>query len=139
MPVLTQLNLNIGTEQNPNMVLHDLHDIRISSTDVTTVTRLLGCDAGVNSIAPLTLANAASLLGAIQSKGNIGNTDVDTISVNSIWTNDNQISLPTRYGNLIHLCDTYGNYTALQIYLPSDGGIKTRRKSSNTGTWSAWT
>lgn len=63
MPVLTQLNLNIGTEQNPNMVLHDLHDIRISSTDVTTVTRLLGCDAGVNSIAPLTLANAASLLG----------------------------------------------------------------------------
>lgn len=63
MPVLTQLNLNIGTEQNPNMVLHDLHDIRISSTDVTTVTRLLGCDAGVNSIAPITLANAASLLG----------------------------------------------------------------------------
>ena len=63
MPVLTQLKLNIGTEQNPNMVLHDLHDIRISSTDVTTVTRLLGCDAGVNSIAPLTLANAASLLG----------------------------------------------------------------------------
>ena len=65
MPVLTQLNLNIGTEQNPNMVLHDLYDIRISSTDVTTVTRLLGCDAGVNSIAPLTLANAASLLGDV--------------------------------------------------------------------------
>lgn len=65
MPVLTQLNLNVGTEQNPNMVLHDLHDIRISSTDVTTVTRLLGCDAGVNSIAPITLANAASLLGGI--------------------------------------------------------------------------
>ena len=63
MPVLTQLNLNVGTEQNPNMVLHDLHDIRISSTDVNTVTRLLGCDAGVNSIAPLTLASAASLLG----------------------------------------------------------------------------
>jgi hypothetical protein len=63
MPVLTQLNLNVGTEQNPNMVLHDLHDIRISSTDVTTVTRLLGCDEGVNSIAPLTLASAASLLG----------------------------------------------------------------------------
>ena len=63
MPVLTQLNLNIGTEQNPNMVLHDLHDIRISSTDVNTVTRLLGCDAGVNSIAPLTLDKAASLLG----------------------------------------------------------------------------
>ena len=70
MPVLTQLNLNIGTEQNPNMVLHDLHDIRISSTDVNTVTRLLGCDAGVNSIAPLTLANAASLLG-VDSKARV--------------------------------------------------------------------
>ena len=72
MPVLTQLNLNIGTEQNPNMVLHDLHDIRISSTDVNTVTRLLGCDAGVNSIAPLTLANAASLLGVPQPIFSIG-------------------------------------------------------------------
>lgn len=73
MPVLTQLNLNIGTEQNPNMVLHDLHDIRISSTDVNTVTRLLGCDAGVNSIAPLTLDKAASLLG-VNKRGRVDAT-----------------------------------------------------------------
>jgi hypothetical protein len=78
MPVLTQLKLNIGTEQNPNMVLHDLHDIRISSTDVTTVTRLLGCDAGVNSIAPLTLANAASLLGVVNTKISSGTIQVDS-------------------------------------------------------------
>lgn len=76
MPVLTQLNLNIGTEQNPNMVLHDLHDIRISSTDVTTVTRLLGCDAGVNSIAPLTLANAASLLGGVPYVETVSNNNI---------------------------------------------------------------
>lgn len=84
MAVVDQLNLNIGTEQNPNMVLHDIHDKRISSTDVTTVTRLLGCDAGVNSIAPLTLANAASLLGE-----NLGLTKIQVDAGNAVPTGIN--------------------------------------------------
>lgn len=102
MPVLTQLNLNIGTEQNPNMVLHDLHDIRISSTDVTTVTRLLGCDAGVNSIAPITLANAASLLG-------------ETVIANDGWGIN--ISTTTDMNNMVpsgngHFYSFFGGETA---------------------------
>jgi hypothetical protein len=85
MPVLTQLNLNVGTEQNPNMVLHDLHDIRISSTDVTTVTRLLGCNAGVNSIAPITLANAASLLGGVDASLYSKEYDLNEFPVSGIF------------------------------------------------------
>jgi hypothetical protein len=74
------------------MVLHDLHDIRISSTDVTTVTRLLGCDAGVNSIAPLTLAKAASLLGGLQ------HVNAPTLGANKVdWDNIRSGSMPSCY------------------------------------------
>ena len=64
MAVVTQLNLNVGTEQNPNFVLHDINDKRISTTAVTTATHLLTCNSGVTSIAPITAANLASVLGA---------------------------------------------------------------------------
>ena len=100
MPVLTQLKLNIGTEQNPNMVLHDLHDIRISSTDVNTVTRLLGCDAGVNSIAPLTLANAASLLGGLPKVTNVP-TNLDTAVEQGVYILNGSYSYTHNYGVLI--------------------------------------
>ena len=39
MAVVNQLNLNVGTEQNPNFVLHDINDKRISTTAVTTATQ----------------------------------------------------------------------------------------------------
>ena len=64
MAVVNQLNLNVGTEQNPNFVLHDINDKRISTTAVTTATHLLTCNSGVTSIAPITAANLASVLGA---------------------------------------------------------------------------
>lgn len=63
MAVVDQLNLNVGTEQNPNFVLHDINDKRISTTAVTTATHLLTCNSGVTSIAPITAANLASVLG----------------------------------------------------------------------------
>ena len=63
MAVVNQLNLNVGTEQNPNFVLHDINDKRISTTAVTTATHILTCNSGVTSIAPITAANLASLLG----------------------------------------------------------------------------
>lgn len=63
MAVVNQLNLNVGTEQNPNFVLHDINDKRISTTAVTTATHLLTCNSGVTSIAPITAANLASVLG----------------------------------------------------------------------------
>ena len=61
MAVLDVLNLNLGTEQNPNWVLHDLHDKRISTTAVTTATHLLATNAGAMN--PITAANLASVLG----------------------------------------------------------------------------
>lgn len=63
MAVLDVLNLNLGTEQNPNWVLHDLHDKRISTTAVTTATHLLATNAGVTAMNPITAANLASVLG----------------------------------------------------------------------------
>ena len=126
MPVLTQLNLNIGTEQNPNMVLHDLHDIRISSTDVTTVTRLLGCDAGVNSIAPLTLANAASLLGAVTFI-NMGTNSPSLLDVpaNRFFHGQNWTNLPSgldptgQYGGIKFSFTTNKNYSVILLFAPN--------------------
>ena len=69
MAVVDQLNLNVGTEQNPNFVLHDINDKRISTTAVTTATHLLTCNSGVTSIAPITAANLASVLGGLIFKG----------------------------------------------------------------------
>lgn len=68
MAVLDVLNLNLGTEQNPNWVLHDLHDKRISTTAATTATHLLATNAGVTAINPMTIANAASVLGVVNAK-----------------------------------------------------------------------
>lgn len=139
MPVLTQLNLNIGTEQNPNMVLHDLHDIRISSTDVTTVTRLLGCDAGVNSIAPLTLANAASLLGAIDYHmkwlGSIN--DLNTVEDSGYGyctaSEDNGLFISL----VFHSNNNY-NKKYRFILKTNDNGSSLKYKVMNDGTWGTW-
>lgn len=144
MPVLTQLNLNIGTEQNPNMVLHDLHDIRISSTDVNTVTRLLGCDAGVNSIAPLTLANAASLLG-------VHFTGI-TLSMPSDWNSASMgiyrgtpsgtgapSSSTATMGYLLSFTNLEGTQ-GVQFYIENNGGylIWVRSRSKSIDNWNAW-
>jgi len=55
MAVLNQLTVS-GTT-------YDLNDKRISTTAVTTATHLLTCNSGVTSIAPITAANLASVLG----------------------------------------------------------------------------
>lgn len=134
MPVLTQLKLNIGTEQNPNMVLHDLHDIRISSTDVTTVTRLLGCDAGVNSIAPLTLANAASLLGV--------NEDLNT-KVDYLFITGDGWDLPSGYTEGIGITVKRSEPgIRLQIALLRGNAGKNLFQRSSWGAtlnWNSWT
>ena len=63
MAFLDQINVNVGTEDNPSFVLHDIHDKRFSSTAVTTATHLLATDASLSAINPMTIANAASVLG----------------------------------------------------------------------------
>lgn len=134
MPALTQLNLNIGTEQNPNMVLHDLHDIRISSTDVNTVTRLLGCDAGVNSIAPLTLANAASLLGVFKYNGKVENPD-DVIGIGGTFDTVNGTTYkPFTYAILISFPWSNDQY-ALQVLFNLSSGHSIAYRIGKGGTW----
>ena len=58
MAVLNQLTVS-GTT-------YDLNDKRISKTAVTTATHLLTCNSDVTSIAPITAANLASVLGAFE-------------------------------------------------------------------------
>ena len=79
MAVVNQLNLNVGTEQNPNFVLHDINDKRISTTAVTTATHLLTCNSGVTSIAPITAANLASVLGVKGTVSLSSGTDLNDI------------------------------------------------------------
>ena len=141
MPVLTQLNLNIGTEQNPNMVLHDLHDIRISSTDVNTVTRLLGCDAGVNSIAPITLANAASLLGGVNV--NVSSTeDLDTklnLGITYVWASPAPSNAPFVYGNMINVArSSNGVLFQVAFYRSTTTKISVRCYDAQNGVFGNW-
>lgn len=46
--------------------VHKLNDARITTTAVTTATHILTTNSGVTSIAPITAANLASVLGAIK-------------------------------------------------------------------------
>lgn len=77
MAFLDKINVNVGTEANPSFVLHDIHDVRANSTAVTTATHLLATDANLSAINPMTIANAASVLGGFQTFDY--NTDLDTI------------------------------------------------------------
>lgn len=81
----------------------------------------------------------ASLLGDVLDRGNIGDTNPDDIIVDGIWTNNGSNLLPTQYGTLIHKNCPKGNYSKIQIYLPSNGGIKTRRMTLLTSQWGNWT
>ena len=80
MAVLDVLNINLGTEQNPNWVLHDLHDKRISTNAVTTATHLLATNAGVTAMNPITVANLAPVLGVDKNYGSLlANIDLNTL------------------------------------------------------------
>ena len=139
MPVLTQLNLNIGTEQNPNMVLHDLHDIRISSTDVETVTRLLGCDAGANSIAPITLANAASLLGVSGYNNALGFVNPDTLFTPGIYAylGEDPIGLGENSGGIVEIY-RFNNWVVQRANLYDAAHKNEIYQRTFNSTWSAW-
>lgn len=66
MATLNQIKVNIGTEDNPSYVLHDVHDKRLddgASSLVTTCTHLLATNAALSSFNPITSANLASVLG----------------------------------------------------------------------------
>lgn len=58
MAAINQIKLNSTS------TTYDVNDKRITTTAVTTATHFLTTDSSVSSIAPITAANAASVLGA---------------------------------------------------------------------------
>lgn len=60
MAVINQIKLgSSGTT-------YDVNDKRVTTTAVTTATHVLTADSGVTSIAPITITNLASVLGAVE-------------------------------------------------------------------------
>ena len=86
MPEATQLNLNLGTEANPNYVLHDLTDTRLNglatcSTAATTAAKTVSLSGFVlrtNSRISVRFANAIDVAGATL---NINGTGAKAIKI----------------------------------------------------------
>ena len=148
MAVVNQLNLNVGTEQNPNFVLHDINDKRISKTTVTTATHILTCNSGVTSIAPITAANLASVLGEFffgSSAINItSNSELKTYTSPGVYRIPSESVAQTisdnpykTGGSMVFVISAYnnGNYV-VQISI-STAGLYARRKTT-TSTFASW-
>jgi hypothetical protein len=151
MAVVNQLNLNVGTEQNPNFVLHDINDKRISTTAVTTATHLLTCNSGVTSIAPITADNLASVLGASRRKANGANIDemttpyIHIYTVNAAETNECQGIFPKGSGTATAFSGAFDlevKYVANRISQTMQdngvGGIWWRYYNTSSQIWSVW-
>ena len=70
----------------------------ISTTAVSTATHFLATDSSISSIAPITAANLASVLGGLQYKG-IVYDDMDTITDQGIYYVSENAHLPSDFGN----------------------------------------
>ena len=71
--------------------VHKLNDARITTTVITNPTYILGsANANLNSIAPITVANLASVLGGMQDLGRTENIDLNLIDENSVYLVDNR-------------------------------------------------
>lgn len=119
--------------------VHKLNDARITTTAVTNNTHILTTNSDVTSIAPITAANLASVLGAgffkkkLYSNGDFNNIKTNAIvSVENCSTN-NPSSM--KYGVLF--CSFDGD-TGYQLYIPnsSDGYIYIRPYYS--GSFYSW-
>ena len=131
MAVVNQLNLNVGTEQNPNFVLHDINDKRISTTAVTTATHLLTCNSGVTSIAPITAANLAAVLGVDKTISVYANANAKSVNVNYSMDGGYSITLLMTY---IRYSDSVANSINTQVFLVTlaKGGASVKRINGNT-------
>lgn len=131
MAVVDQLNLNVGTEQNPNFVLHDINDKRISTTAVTTATHLLTCNSGVTSIAPITAANLASVLGVDKTLSTY--TPANAKSINMSYNIAKGYSLTMLVTFIKYNDSTGGDNTQVFLVTATFGGTTVKRMSGNTG------
>lgn len=118
MAVVTQIKL--GTSGTT----YDINDKRITTSAVSTATHFLTTDSSVSSIAPITAANAASVLGGVQQIMGQG-MDANDITATGAYKCDNNMSnMPVvastytkgAWGTLFHI----ENYYRIQIYCGGD-------------------
>lgn len=137
MAVVNQLNLNVGTERNPNFVLHDINDKRISTTAVTTATHILTCNSGVTSIAPITAANLASVLGETTT----AITDWDNVPFYGMFSSSSTASNAPAGGGYFtgfQFFNSRHQHTYQVATRSSDLTIYLRVKTSLSGSWGSW-
>lgn len=92
MAAINQIKLNSTS------TTYDVNDKRITTSAVSTATHFLATDSSVSSIAPITAANAASVLGGLQFKNN-NLDDMDTITTQGIYYVSENTHLPSGFGN----------------------------------------
>lgn len=139
MAVINQLNINLGTEANPNFVLHDINDKRITTTAITTCSHILASNsASLTSIAPITAANLASVLGGgveIPSDANLN--DYKTPRVYR-WAG-NRTNQPTGTYSSVMVVYSIPNTLLWQILCTNPANyVYIRSYAFNSSTWSSW-
>lgn len=145
MAVLDVLNLNLGTEQNPNWVAHDIHDKRISTTAVTTATHLLATNDGVTAMNPISAANLASVLGAtyilipIDSDLNDYTKDGAVYRVPNSGVANSLINKPSGFSTsgLMYVRHSFPSLAVIQVIIAS-GSIYMRTGNTASGVWQDW-
>lgn len=120
--------------------IHNLNDARISATAVTTATHVLTANSGVTSIAPIAVADLASVLGAMTVAANRITDAYERIGTTGIFvdcaTNGTQISnSPEKYGACITISKS-GNGNPAVLFWTFSGRLYVA--ASWMGITTAW-
>ena len=78
---------------------YDVNDKRITTSAVSTATHFLATDSSISSIAPISAANLASVLGGLINHGDAAYTDMDDITTQGIYYISGNTHLPSDFGN----------------------------------------
>lgn len=139
MAVINQLNINLGTEANQNFVLHDINDKRITTTAITTCSHILASNsASLTSIAPITAANLASVLGAVSLAETDDFNTMTHWGTYSIYSSESKSHHPTQFsgsGYLYVYGWKYSGQTRTIQVLVTPNGIARRVLITE---WSNW-
>lgn len=126
--------------------VHKLNDARITTTAVSTATHFLATDSSISSIAPITAANLASVLGAHYGKEAMNSGDLNNLITNQCLVVDNRTNglsnVPSNFTSMgiLTVTSTSQNYgTEQRLYVtqnPNINAIYYRYKWGNS--WSSW-
>ena len=119
--------------------VHKLNDARITTTAVTNPTHILTTNSDVTSIAPITSANLASVLGGQATIVNSTN-DANTFVTSGHYRWDSSSYLPANCPSVNAAGEieviAFG-YLVFQILRTNQGGVWQRAKWS-TNAWTSW-